>query len=77
MRQASMTVSCVAEAKATSSAKAPTITRLPSRVCSAIRKMPAASITCDTSIQPRLRPSRPSTGGLTRSMIGAQRNFNE
>ena len=76
IRQASMTMSWVAEAKATTRAKAPMRRQAAGRARPApCRPGPAATTSWDSSIQPRRRPSRPSSGTSTRSTIGAQKGF--
>ena len=75
MRQASITMSWVAEANAAISASAPNTTRPPSGCTMAMPASPAATNSCDSSIQPRRWPKRPSSGTSVLSMIGAHRNL--
>ena len=84
-----MTMSCVADANATTVASTPNTSRCstdrpstsmsPPLGCTSAmptRARPANS--CDSSIQPRRRPNtRPSTGTSVLSTIGAHRNFIE
>ncbi len=84
-----MTMSWVAEAKATTSAsppntiswssRTPARTRPPSPGCtSAIPTSAAATTSCASIIHPRRRPSqRPRTGASSLSTSGAHRNFSE
>ena len=71
-----MTMSWVAEAKATITAKAQIAARPALTPTTDIASRPTATTICDSSIQPRRRPSRPSNGTSTRSTIGAQSGLN-
>ena len=68
-------MSWVAEANAAISASAPNTIKPPSGCTMAMPASPAATMPCDSSIQPRRRPSLPSSGTSVLSMIGAHRNF--
>ena len=70
-----MTMSWVAEAKATITANAPIAVSPPLGPTAAIPTRPAATTICDNSIQPRRRPMAPSSGTSTRSTTGAQNGF--
>ena len=70
-----MTMSWVAEAKATTTAKAPMAVSPADTPTLAIPKRPMPMTICDSSIQPRRRPSRPSSGTSTRSTTGDQKGF--
>ena len=78
MRQPSTTMSCVAEAKAVTSAQTTMKPRLSPGAPKLIPTRPAATVICASSIQPRRRPSqRDSTGASARSITGAHTNFSE
>ena len=70
-------MSCVDEEKATTSARMPRVTSPALRPTIDIANNPPAMSSWLASIHPRRRPNRPAIGALTRSMIGAQRNFRE
>jgi len=77
IRQASTTMSCVDDEKATTSAHAPMVTSPALSPIIDMANRPSAMHSWLTSIQPRRRPSHPTIGASTRSMIGAHRNFSE
>ena len=76
IRQASMTMSWVAEKKPTMTARAAMVTRLDFGFWPAISQSPRMITAWATSIQDRRWPSqRVRRGRLVRSMTGAQRNL--
>ena len=70
-----MTMSWVAEAKATITAKPTMVARPALGPVSAMATRPAATTSWASSIQPRRRPNRPSRGTSTRSTMGDQKGF--
>ena len=72
MRQASIAMSCVAEAKAVSKAKAPMAASPPAVPTAAMPRRPMVTRIWHSSIQPRRRPRRPSSGTSMRSTSGDQ-----
>ena len=73
-----MTMSWVAETKATNAAKAAITARFRAGSVPEINHRPIIKSTCSTIIQLRRWPSkRVSTGTVVRSISGAQRNFSE
>ena len=70
-----MTMSWVAEAKATTTAKATMVVSPALGPVSAMATRPAAMTSWASSIQPRRRPNRPSRGTSTRSTIGDQKGL--
>ena len=78
IRQASMTMSWVAETKATKAAKAAITARFRAGSVPDISQRPIISNTCSTIIQLRRCPSRRVRPGTwVRSISGAHRNFSE
>ena len=76
MRNASMTMSCVADAVATSSAPNATSHGALAGLQKARNTMAAISSSCENTSQPRRRPSRrDSTGTSSASTTGAHRNL--
>ena len=70
-------MSCVAEAKATSSAPSPTISGAASGSRVPRNTIVAISTSCEATSQPRRRPKRRDRHGTCQaSTTGAQRNFN-
>ncbi len=77
MRQASMAMSCVAEANAISPAAATASKGATGPLDSARKVQPATSTGCTAKSHPRRRPNRRNgRGGGTWSSTGAHRNFN-
>ena len=71
-----MTMSCVADVKATSSAPRPTISGADTGSRVPRNRMAAIKASCEATSQPRRRPSRAVSHGTGRaSTIGAHRNL--
>ena len=75
-RNASITISCVAEAVATSNAPSATINGERAGSVRASSRIAAINSSCVSTSRPRRRPNtRDSSGIGTLSISGAQRNF--